>query len=253
MGKAKKELTNQRRAARLGTGEGIARSNQKRKGGGVPPWAWLVGGSVLLAAVIVAAAIIVTRSNSSAATGGQSASVVQGRLTHSKIDFTSQGTWPINYTNLGGALTALHLSPNLDPNATAGLAVHYHWHLDLYVGGHKVVIPRNVGLQNPPAMSSDVHTHDTNVDVHSGIIHIESETPGFRATILDFFDVWGVFASNQCIGGYCGGVKVYVDGQIAPSGLQTEPGEHAAVTVVAGSLPPGVTPAKKYTGFAAGE
>ncbi|HEY3766540.1 MAG TPA: hypothetical protein VGL44_15370 [Gaiellales bacterium] len=250
MGKAKKELTNQRRAARLGTGEGIARSNQKRKGGGVPPWAWLVGGSVLLAAVIVAAAIIVTRSNSSAATNGQASSVVQGRLTHAKIDFTSQGTWPINYTNLDGALTALNLAPN--PNATA-LAVHYHWHLDLYGGGKKIVIPRNIGLQNPPLLSSDVHTHDVQVDVHSGIIHVESTKPGFRATILDLFDVWGVFANNQCIGGYCGGVKVYVDGQIAPSGLQTEPGEHAAVTVVAGSLPAGVTPAKKYTGFTAGE
>jgi hypothetical protein len=247
MGKAKKELTNQRRAARLGTGQGIAPTRKKQ--GGVPPWAWLIGGSVLLAAVIVAVAVIATRSSSSAATTGQDASVVQSRLSRRKVDFTSQGTWPINYTNLDGALTALNLSPN--PNDP--LAVHYHWHLDLYVGGRKVVIPRNIGLQNPPAMSSDVHTHDTNVDPHSGIIHIESPQPGFKATILDFFDVWGVYASSQCIGGYCGGVKVWVDGQISPAGLQTEPGEHAAVTVAVGSLPPGVKPAVKYTGFAPGE
>jgi hypothetical protein len=249
MGKAKKELTNRRRAARLGTGQGIAPAKGKR-GEGMPPWAWLVGGSILLAAVIVAAAFVVTRgSSSSAASGGQAASVVQDRLSHEKIDFLSQGTWPIVYKNLDGALTALNLSPN--PNAA--LAVHYHWHLDLYVGGHKVVIPRNVGLQNPPAMSSDVHTHDTAVDVHSGIIHIESPQPGFRATIQDFFDVWGVYASSRCIGGYCDGVTVYVDGQISPAGLQTEPGEHAAVTVVAGKLPPGVKPAKKFTGFSPGE
>jgi hypothetical protein len=248
MGKAKKELTNQRRAARLGTGQGIAPARKQK--GGVPPWAWLIGGSVLLAAVIVAVAVIATRSSSSAASGGQNAAVVQDRLSHSKVDFNTLGYWPPNYANLDGALTALGLAPN--PTAS-GLAVHYHWHLDLYVDGRKVVIPRNIGLQNPPAMSSDIHTHDVNVDPHSGIIHVESPAPGFRATILDLFDVWGVYASNKCIGGYCGGVQVWVDGQLSPAGLQTEPGEHAAVTVAVGPLPPGVKPAVKYTGFAAGE
>lgn len=248
MGKAKKELTNQRRAARLGTGQGIAPSRGKT-GGGIPPWAWFVGGSVVLAAAIIAVAVIATRSSSSAATKGQSAAVVQDRLSHSKIDFTSQGTWPLNDTNLDGALTAL----NLSSNPSASLAVHYHWHLDLYAGGHHIIIPRNIGLQNPPGLSSDVHTHDVAEDAHGGIIHVESARSGFKSTVLDVFDVWGVYASNQCIGGYCGGVKVYVDGQISPAGLQTEPTEHAEVTVVAGSLPPGVKPAVKYTGFAPGE
>jgi hypothetical protein len=245
MGKAKKELTNQRRAQRLGTGAGITRTS--KKGGGVPAWAYLVSGSMLLAAVIVAAAFVVTHKSSSST--GQSAAVVQDRLTHTKFDPTSQGTWPINYTNLDGALTALGLVP--DP--TLGLAVHYHWHLTLYAGGHQVVIPRNIGLQNPPLLSSDVHTHALNVDAHSGIIHVEATKPNFRATILELFDVWGVYASDQCIGGYCGGVKVYVDGKLSPAGLNTKPSEHQAVTVVAGSLPPGVTPDKKFTGFTPGE
>jgi hypothetical protein len=245
MGKAKKELTNQRRAQRLGTGEGITRTS--KKSGGVPAWAYLVSGSVLLAAVIVAAAFVVTHNTGSAS--GQSSSAVQDRLTHTKFDPISQGTWPPNYTDLAGALTALGLVP--DP--AAQLAVHYHWHLTLYAGGQKVVIPRNIGLQNPPAMSSEVHTHALNVDAHSGIIHVEATEPGFRATILDFFDVWGVYASDQCIGGYCGGVKVYANGKLSPAGLQTKPSEHQAVTVVAGSLPPGVTPDKKFTGFTPGE
>ena len=247
MGKAKKELTNRRRAQRLGTGEGITRTS--KKSGGVPAWAYVVSGSVLLAAVIVVAAILVTRNSSSAASSGQSSSAVQDRLTHSKIDFTSQGTWQPNYANLAGALTALGLVP--DP--AAALAVHYHWHLTLYAGGQKVVVPRNIGLQNPPAMSSEVHTHALNVDKNSGIIHVEATEPGFRATILDLFDVWGVYASDQCIGGFCGGVKVYVDGKLSPAGLNTKPSEHQAVTVVAGSLPPGVTPDKKFTGFTPGE
>ena len=60
MGKAKKQLTNERRAKRLGTGEGIAPS-KKGKSGGMPGWAFMVSGAVLLAAVIIAAAFVVTR------------------------------------------------------------------------------------------------------------------------------------------------------------------------------------------------
>jgi hypothetical protein len=246
MGKAKKELTNQRRAQRLGTGQGIAAASQKRSGA-MPPWAWFVGGSVLLAAVIVAAAFVVTRGSSNSP--NQSASVVQDRLTHSKIDFIAEGTWPINNTNLDGALTTLNLSG--DP--TAPLTVHYHWHLTVYAGGRKIVIPRNIGLQNPPKKSSDVHTHDVSTDKASGILHVESPRSSFRATVLDVFDVWGVYASNQCLGGYCSGVKVYVNGKLAPAGLNTKPKEHDAVTVVAGNLPPGAQPDKTFAGFAAGE
>jgi hypothetical protein len=232
MGKAKKELTNRRRAQRLGTGEGITRTS--KKSGGVPAWAYVVSGSVLLAAVIVVAAILVTRNSSSAASSGQSSSAVQDRLTHSKIDFTSQGTWQPNYANLAGALTALGLVP--DP--AAALAVHYHWHLTLYAGGQKVVVPRNIGLQNPPAMSSEVHTHALNVDKNSGIIHVEATEPGFRATILDLFDVWGVYASDQCIGGFCGGVKVYVNGKLYTGDPRAIPlKEHDEYAIVIGTPP----------------
>jgi hypothetical protein len=245
MGKAKKELTNQRRAQRLGTGAGIAPASKQRSGA-MPAWAWFVSGSVLLAAVIIATAFLVTRSSNSP---NQSSSVVQDRLTHSKIDFVAAGTWPPNYTNLAGALTKLGIDPANEVNPV----VHYHWHLTVYAGGRNVVIPRNIGLQNPPAMSSEIHTHSVATDKHSGIIHVESSVPGFQATILEFFDVWGVYASNPCLGGYCNGVKVYVNGKLAPAGLNTKPKEHDAVTVVAGSLPPGVTPATKYTDFTPGE
>src|SRR5436305_10055595 len=108
MGKAKKQLTNQRRAQRLGTGAGVARASAKS---GVPAWTWIVGGSVLLAAVIIAAAIIATRGSggSASAAGSQNAGVIQDRLTHSKIDWVSQGTWPPNYSDLSGAMSALGL------------------------------------------------------------------------------------------------------------------------------------------------
>lgn len=245
MGKAKKQLTNERRAKRLGTGEGIAPS--KGKSGGMPGWAFMVSGAVLLAAVIIAAAFVVTRGSSSAS--AQTSSVVQDRLTHSKIDFVAAGTWPPNYSNLDAALTKLGISPANEVNPV----VHYHWHITVYAGGKKIVVPRNIGLQNPPAMSSEIHTHSIQVDKHSGIIHVESPNANFRATVLQLFDVWGVYATNNCLGGYCNGVKVYVNGKLSPKGLETKPGEHDAVTVVAGRLPPGVKPDVKFTGFTPGE
>lgn len=247
MGKAKKQLTNERRARRLGTGEGIAPTKPKGRGGGMPGWAFMVSGAVLLAAVIIAAAFVVTRGGSSSA--AQTSSVVQDRLTHSKIDFVAEGTWPPNYTNLTAALQKLNLSPANEVNPL----VHYHWHITIYAGGRKIVVPRNIGLQNPPAMSSEIHTHSVATDRKSGIIHVESPDANFRATVLQLFDVWGVYATNKCLGGYCNGVKVYVNGKLSPQGLLTKPGEHDAVTVVAGSLPPGVKPDTKFTGFSPGE
>ena len=62
---------------------------------------------------------------------------------------------------------------------------------------------------------------------------VEAPVANFRATVLQFLDVWGVYATNQCLGGYCNGVKVYVNGKLAPAGLNTKPKEHDAVTVVA--------------------
>ena len=149
MGKAKKQLTNERRAKRLGTGEGIAPS--KSKGGGMPGWAFMVSGAVLLAAVIIAAAFVVTRGSSSA--NAQSSSVIQDRLTHSKIDFIAAGTWPPNYSNLNAALTKLGISPANEVNPV----VHYHWHLTVYAGGRKIVVPRNIGLQKKVVVDERLH------------------------------------------------------------------------------------------------
>src|SRR6266571_8191208 len=84
MGKAKKRLTNERRARRLGTGEGIARTDRRQ--GGVPGWAWLVAGSVVVAAIIVGVALI-ARGGGGGGSGGdgdQTASAVTSRLTHDK-------------------------------------------------------------------------------------------------------------------------------------------------------------------------
>jgi hypothetical protein len=250
--KGQKERTNTKRARRLGTGEGIAarppRSGRAGAGGGgVPVWAWVVSGAIVVAAVIVAV-VLLTRS-SGASAGGQNASCVQSRLSHEKLDPLSQPTWPVNLTNLDCALNAL----GLNPTAEASSATHYHAHLTLYVDGKKVRIPDNIALQNPPGMSSEIHTHDANVDPgKNGIIHIESPQPNFHGNLLQFFDVWGVYATNGCLGGYCDGVKVYVNGKPSAQGVDTVMHQHDAITMVVGKPPANFKPDTSYT-FEPGE
>ena len=239
MGKAKKQLTNERRARRLGSGEGIARVERRQ---GIPAWAWLVGGSVILAAVIIGAAIAL-RGGGSGGGGGATSSVVQDRLTNAKIDFVSQGTWPPNYQNLAGALAALGLQPSSGASATN----HYHVHLQLEVDGHNVPVPPDIGLDAATQTSSEVHTHDD-----SGVVHIESSNPSFHASLAQVFDVWGVTFDKSCIGGYCGGVKMWVNGKpsTAYGSLVLQP--HMAITLLVGTPPAGFKPAKSYK-FPAGE
>ncbi|MGN6377865.1 MAG: hypothetical protein ACTHNU_02840 [Gaiellales bacterium] len=249
MSKGQKQRTNEKRDRRLGSGQGIASSSSRRPAqrGGIPLWAWLVSGSVIVAAVVVA--VVLVSRGSSAASGGQSASCVQARLSHATLDPLSQPTWPANYSNLPCALDSL----GLQPSAEQAAITHYHAHLTLYVNGKKVLVPVNIGLQNPPAMSSDVHTHDQNVDPgKNGIIHVESPTRGFHATLLQFFDVWGVYATGQCLGGYCDGVKVWVNGKPAPAGVNSVMHEHDAFTMVVGKQPQGFKPDTHYT-FEPGE
>ena len=111
MSQRQKQRTNENRARRLGSGEGIARHGRGPVGksgpGGVPPWAWVVGGAILVAAIAVVAALLVTRGGSSSSGGDQTPAVITQRNSTAKVDWVSQGTWQPNYTNLQAALTAV--------------------------------------------------------------------------------------------------------------------------------------------------
>jgi hypothetical protein len=241
MGKAKKQLTNERRARRLGTGEGIAPA--PAKAGGIPGWAWLVAASVVAAAVIIGVALVVRGGGSSGSGGNQDAEVVTSRLSHDPIDFVSAGTWPVDYTNLAGAMSALGLTPTQE----AASVNHYHVHIQLMVDGHDVPVPAQIGLDSATGTFSEVHTHDD-----TGVIHIESGDTSFRATLADVFDMWGVFLSSKCLGGYCDGVKMWVNGKPSTSLGQLVLQSHMAITLLEGTPPSGFKPAKSYK-FPAGE
>ena len=165
------------------------------------------------------------------------------RLSHDKIDFVSAGTWPVNYTDLAGAMSALGLTPTQE----AASVNHYHVHIQMMVDGHDVPVPAQIGLDAATGIFSEVHTHDD-----TGVIHIESGNTAFRATLSDVFDMWGVYFSPKCIGGYCGGVQMWVNGKPSTAFGDLVLQSHMAITLLEGTAPKGFKPAKSYN-FPAGE
>jgi len=111
--------------------------------------------------------------------------------------------WPNNTAQLPARLHALDL-PQL------GTVLHHHVRLFVYVDGRPVTVPMNIGLSATAA--SPLHTHDT-----TGTGHVESEDPTFAPVLGQFFDVWGVYLTKDCLGGQCGDgtnqVRVFVNGK----------------------------------------
>ncbi len=76
-------------------------------------------------------------------------------------------------------------------------ALHIHEHIDIIINGHSVSVPANIGINQIERFMSPIHTHD-----NSGVIHVESPTMR-DFTLGEFFDVWGVRFTQNCIGSYC--------------------------------------------------
>jgi hypothetical protein len=120
--------------------------------------------------------------------------------------------------------------------AVEKLDYHAHAHLDVFVNGDPVVVPRGIGIdmENPgvaefpaengqgptwgirdfetgcptPCISS-LHTHGDD-----GVVHIEAASESVY-TLGQFFTEWGVRLSESCIGERCSpdGIAFYVDGK----------------------------------------
>ena len=98
-----------------------------------------------------------------------------------------------------------HFGPRLNVLGIAtlpqeALQVHTHSHLDIYVNGKHVTVPRFVGFDirgNKFYGLTPLHTHDT-----TGIIHKEAPS-AYDFDLGQFFGIWGVNLSKKCIGGLC--------------------------------------------------
>lgn len=97
--------------------------------------------------------------------------------------------------------------PHVPLDATGGQRV---FQLTVTVDGAPVEVPAFVGIDRIRAVQAAAHTHDA-----SGTVWLEGEG-GDRATLADFFVLWGVRFDARCLGAACGGVRVLVDGAPAP-------------------------------------
>lgn len=124
---------------------------------------------------------------------------------------TGSAPWAPEIAHLRARLAAIGL-PAL---GAEGSVLHIHQHIDLIVNGTPIVIPAGIGINEVAGFISPVHTHDT-----SGIIHVESNTVR-NFTLGEFFDVWGVRFTKDCIGEYCSTatstLDVYANGLPVPS------------------------------------
>jgi hypothetical protein len=156
-------------------------------------------GAIVAGFVIVFLAIAVARSLTariSTLSAGASARL-PGML-------TTRAPWPNNTAALAERLDVLGLP------AVGGLQ-HIHAFLAIVIEGERVPIPADIGLA--PDAESPLHVHEG----EPGVIHVESWSPFWHATLGEFFDVWGVRLTSTCVGGYCDDgahtLEVFVDGR----------------------------------------
>jgi hypothetical protein len=129
---------------------------------------------------------------------------------------------------------ALTRSAGLTPETHEFVFLHVHAHLDLFVGGKKVVVPAGIGIDinaravkrfrapdgtvgyggiAPPCAKpciSPLHTH-----FDDGVLHTEAKKNQYNR-LGQFFKEWHVRLTAKCVATYCRPAKkiaVYVDGK----------------------------------------
>jgi hypothetical protein len=137
----------------------------------------------------------------------------------------------------------------LEPLREEGQVVHIHQHLDLYASGQKATVPAQVGIDAGGGFISDLHTHETD-----GILHVESPTQR-SFTLGQFFAVWGLPLSADCIGSLCEKgdrqLRVWVNGQeVTADPTRIVLAEHQEIVIAYGSREQVPDPLPKSFDFA---
>ena len=160
----------------------------------------IVLGSILVAGAVVAIVLAnlgggTTKKNN----GGLDPKSLPGML---QTQATAANPWPANSQDAQARAAKIGLPP-------VGGAFHNHNLLDIRINGEKIPVPADIGITG--SLVASMHTHDA-----SGIMHMESNRQ-FDFTLGDFFNVWGVLLTPDCIGGYCNSgpdvLRVYVNGK----------------------------------------
>jgi hypothetical protein len=210
---------------------------QTRQAAGIPtrsPWLYAAAGAA--AAAIIAAAVIgfvVLRDDGGTPT--KSASATWNALPGVR---RTEAPWPPEYEFLADRLAPLDLTTL---GGHQGLSMHFHSHLDIFADGKRVKIPKWVGINPGAGYLTELHTHNA-----TGVIHIEAqETRDF--TLGQYMAEWGVFLNSRCVGGYCDGLKWYVNGKQQtgnPQELVFKP--HQEIALVVGTPPEKIPSSYKF-------
>ena len=128
-------------------------------------------------------------------------------------------------------------------NTMEQLQFHIHAHLDIFVNGHLIYVPPQIGIVDDKCIYW-LHTHDS-----TGIIHIESPLKR-DFTLGQFFDVWksklnNSSSFNEILGGKVVPI-VYVNGKKVPSTVNYKDvklNAHDEIAVIYGT-PPKSIPSK---------
>ncbi len=152
----------------------------------------------------------------------------------------TKAPWPPEYEFLADRLLPL----GLQTLGQEGAATHYHAHLDIFVNGKHVTVPRYIGINQGAGYLTELHTHDTR-----GVIHVESPKSNDHFSLGQFVAEWGVFLNARCIGSYCDGLKWYVNGKLQTGNpenylLQS----HDEVAIVVGKPPKTIPKSYKFLG-----
>ena len=143
----------------------------------------------------------------------------------------SRPPWPANN---GSSLQLRLREIGLEPLREEGQVVHIHQHLDIWVDGEKVTVPESIGIDAGGGFISDLHTHDT-----TGIMHVESPTQQ-SFSLGQFFAVWGLPLSADCIGSLCEQgakqLRVWVNGnEVTADPTRIVLAEHQQIAVAYGT------------------
>jgi hypothetical protein len=145
---------------------------------------------------------------------------------------TSEAPWDNNTNKLADRLDALGL-PQLGQEGTV---LHIHQHLDIFVDGKQISVPKTIGIPSNQSFIATMHSHDD-----TGVMHVESPTQQ-DFYLGQFFDVWGVKFTSSQLGGYTATsdkpLTVYLNGaKYTGDPRQLKLASHQEIAVIYGPAP----------------
>jgi hypothetical protein len=197
-----------------------------------------IGAAVLVGIIVFA----LSRSSGPTAASGESPSVTVQLPDPSTLPgiLKTSPPWSNNVEQAAERLRILQL-PQLSDTV-----LHHHTDLLISIDGQPVTVPANIGLGDSPPVASPLHTH-----TDKGTIHIESADPTFQPVLGQFMDVWGVYFTNDQLGGNIATgdtkIRAYVNGDPwtgDPTQIPLNDGDVIVLTFgTADQVPQDLTPA----------